>query len=43
MKSVHQLINSKQAVFFCNVGQVGINGSGFKAGMSKNGLDMTKA
>jgi len=42
MKGVDQLVNSGQTVLFRDVGQVGITCGGYRAGMTKNGLDMTE-
>jgi len=43
MKRVDQRINSDQAVFFRDIGEMCISSSGHRAGMTKDGLDMTKA
>ena len=43
MKGVHQLIDGEHAVFFCNIGDMGITGGGVRVGVTKQGLDMTKA
>jgi len=43
MKRVNQLINGDQAVFFRDIGQMGITCSCIGAGMTKQRLDMAKA
>ena len=43
MNRVHECINGGQAVFFRDIGEISITCSGYGTGMTKNGLDMTKA
>jgi len=42
MKGVDQRINGGQAVFFREIGEVGIPCSGHRTGMTQDCLDMTK-
>jgi hypothetical protein len=43
MKRVDQRIDGGQAVFFSEIGEVGIPRGGQGAGMPENGLDVAKA
>jgi len=43
MEGVHQLINSDQAVFFRDIGEMSIPCGCFRTGMAEECLDMTKA
>ena len=43
MKGVDQRIDGGQAVFFREIGEVGISGRGRGAGMPENCLDMAEA
>jgi len=43
MKRVDQRINGGQAVFFREIGEVGISCGGHGAGMTQDCLDMAKA
>lgn len=43
MNGVHQLIDCEHAVFFSDIGDMGVTGGGIGAGMTEQCLDMTKA
>jgi hypothetical protein len=37
------MVDGRLAVFFCDIGEVGVTGRGGGAGVAEKGLDMAKA